>query len=208
MEQLFDLPTLISTYGYIGVFVIVFLESGIFFALPGDSLLFTAGLFAVTGFMNIYYLIALVFVATFFGGIAGYYVGYYIEKLRRFRVFQRVLKEEYIDKTRKYLDKHGRLSIVLARFVPLVRTFMPIVAGIANMKLSKYLRYNFIGSLLWSVGVTLVGYFLGGLFPNLKDHLHWLVIWVVIISCLPMIGSFVKSRKQQPQAASVSEDPV
>lgn len=195
MEALFDIQTLITTYGYIGIFVIVFLESGIFFALPGDSLLFTAGILASTGYLNIFQLIPLVFIATFFGSIAGYYVGVYIEKLRKFKFFRKFLKEEYVNKARTFLNKNGHIAIVLARFVPIVRTFMPIVAGIANMHLGSYLRYNFIGSLVWSFGVTLVGYFMANIFPNLSDHLGWLVFVVIFVSCLPMLASFLKKRK-------------
>ncbi|MFM7088095.1 MAG: DedA family protein [Candidatus Paceibacterota bacterium] len=189
METLFNVEALISVYGYAGIFLIVFLESGIFFALPGDSLLFTAGLIATTGYLNIFYLIPLIFVSTFFGGILGYYVGVYLEKLRRFSVFRKIFKDEYVNKTYIFLEKYGHIAIVFSRFVPVVRTFMPMVAGIAQMNLWKYLRYNFLGSLVWSTGVTLVGYFLGSLFPNLKNHLEWLVIFTILVSCLPLLAS-------------------
>ncbi len=201
MESLFDIQTLISVYGYVGIFVIVFLESGIFFALPGDSLLFTAVIVAVTGYLNIFYLVPLIFIATFFGSIMGYYVGVYIESLRKFKIFQKILKEEYIKKAHDFLDKKGQFAIVIARFVPIVRTFMPIVAGIAPMKLRKYLRYNFVGSLVWSFGVTLVGYFLGSIFPNLKDHLHWLIFVVIFVSLLPMAGSFLQKKAPDAEVA-------
>ncbi len=194
MDLLFDIQNLISVYGYAGIFVIVFLESGIFFALPGDSLLFTAGLVAVTGHLNIFYLIPLVFIATFFGGILGYYVGVYLERLRKFKFFRSILKKEYIDKAHLFLEKHGHLAIVLARFVPVVRTFMPTVAGVANMDFRKYILYNFIGSTIWSVGVISVGYFLGSIFPELKDHLEWLIFVVIFVSCLPILGSFLKKK--------------
>lgn len=202
MEFLFDIQTLITTYGYIGIFVVVFLESGIFFALPGDSLLFTAGILASAGFLNVWYIIPLIFVATFFGGIAGYYVGFYIEKLRKFDFFNKILKKEHLEKTHVFLEKHGRLAIVLSRFVPIVRTFMPIVAGVAYMDLKKYLEYNLIGSILWSTSVTLVGFFLGRAFPNIKDHLHWLIIVVVVISVLPMVFSFLKKGKSSTPEAN------
>jgi len=195
MDFLFDIQTLITTYGYVGIFIVVFLESGIFFALPGDSLLFTAGILASAGFLKIWLIIPLIFVATFFGGIAGYYVGFYIEKLRKFSFFRKFLKKEHLDKTHAFLEKHGLFAIILSRFVPIVRTFMPIVAGVAYMNLNKYLKYNLIGSLLWSTSVTLVGFFLGKAFPNIKDHLHWLVIVVVVISVLPMVFSFLKKGK-------------
>ncbi|MBS3913464.1 MAG: DedA family protein [Bacteroidetes bacterium] len=195
MDFLFDIQTLIATYGYIGIFVVVFLESGIFFALPGDSLLFTAGILAAAGFLKILYVIPLIFVATFFGGIVGYYVGSYIEKLRKYRFFAKFLKKEHIDKTHIFMEKYGNLAVVAGRFVPIVRTFVPIVAGVASMDFKKYLKYNLIGSIVWSTSVTLVGFFLGRIFPNIKDQLHWLLIGVVVISILPMIFSFLKKDK-------------
>ncbi|MFN4181098.1 MAG: DedA family protein [Candidatus Paceibacteria bacterium] len=201
METLFNVETLISVYGYAGIFLIVFLESGIFFALPGDSLLFTAGIIATTGYLNIFYLIPLIFVSTFFGGILGYYVGVYLEKLRRFRVFRKIFKDEYINKTHVFLEKYGHIAIVFSRFVPVVRTFMPVVAGIAKMDLLKYLRYNFLGSIVWSAGVTLVGYFLGSLFPNLKNHLEWLVVFTIAVSCLPLLGSLWQKLRPGPGKA-------
>jgi membrane-associated protein len=198
MEVLFNIQTLIGNYGYIGVFVVVFLESGIFFALPGDSLLFTAGILAAAGFLNVWYIIPIVFIGTFFGGIVGYYIGFYIEKLRKFEFFNKILRKEHLDKTHAFLEKYGSPAVILSRFIPIIRTFMPIVAGVAYMNFKKYLKYNLIGSFLWSVSVTLVGFFLGMAFPNIKDHLHWLILAVVFISVLPMAFSFLKKR--QPSA--------
>lgn len=195
MEALFNIETLINTYGYVGVFIVVFLESGIFFALPGDSLLFTAGILASNNLLNLYQLIPIIFIATFLGGVMGYGVGIYIEKLRKYSFLKRFLKQEHIDKAHTFFEKHGNFAIIVARFVPIVRTFTPIVAGIAKMEHWKYLKYNFVGSLAWSVSVTMVGYFLGNLFPNIDNHLHWLIIVVVVISCLPMLFSLLKKKE-------------
>src|SRR3990167_6639024 len=158
MTQLFDIPYLITTYGYLGIFIIVFLESGIFFALPGDSLLFTAGLFAAVFGLQIYFLIPLIFFATFFGGIAGYEIGANLERLKRFSFFRKILKEEHILKTHEFFDRHGKFTIIFSRFVPIVRTFVPIVAGVARMPYKLFVKYSLTSSLLWSTIVTLLGY--------------------------------------------------
>src|SRR3989344_1863331 len=179
MTNLFDISYIIATYGYYGIFVIVFLESGIFFALPGDSLLFTAGLLASLLDLRIYFLIPLIFVATFLGGIAGYEIGINLERLRRFTFFRKILKEEQIDATHKFFDKHGKMTIIFSRFIPIVRTFVPIVAGIARMHYRTFIKYSLISSALWSTSVTLAGYFLGQIFPQIKDYLSFMIVLIV-----------------------------
>lgn len=197
MHQLFDINFLISTYGYSGIFIIVFLESGIFFALPGDSLLFTAGLFASAFSLNMFVLIPLIFVATFLGGIAGYHIGAKLEYLNRFKFFRRILRPEHIDKAHKFFDKHGRMAILLCRFVPIVRTFTPIVAGVAKMDYRNFIKYSLIGSFLWSTTVTLLGYFLGQAFPVIKDYLSLMVVLIVLVSVSPGIVEFWQRRRSK-----------
>lgn len=187
MLELFDIPNLITTYGYTGIFIIVFLESGIFFALPGDSLLFTAGLLAISGFLKLPILIPVIFIGTFLGGIAGYYIGEHIEKLRRYKFFRRFLKEEHINYAHEFFEKHGKFAILISRFVPIVRTFLPIVAGISKMNYMKFIKYSILSSFIWSTTVTLVGYFLGIIFPEIKNYLHYLIFSVVLVSLLPVI---------------------
>src|SRR3989338_59895 len=155
MTQLFDVSSIITTYGYLGIFIIVFLESGIFFALPGDSLLFTAGLFASTFGLNIYFLIP-----------------------------------------NKFFNEHGKFAITFSRFIPIVRTFVPIVAGVAHMKYSLFMKYSIIGSLLWSTTVTLLCYFLGQVFPHLKNYLSWILILIVFISIIPVVFEITEERKK------------
>ncbi len=187
MSQLFDIGHLISTYGYVGVFLVVFLESGIFFALPGDSLLFTAGILASAGILSIQTLVPLIFVATFLGGIFGYFVGENIAKLHKYSFFRKILKEKHINKAEKFFDKHGKVTIILSRFVPIVRTFAPIVAGIIKMRYRLFIRYTLVGSILWSFIVPSVGYFLGRVIPGIEKYLSWLVVLVVLISLLPVV---------------------
>ncbi len=194
MENIFNIPEIIQTYGYIGIFIIVFLESGIFFALPGDSLLFTAGLFASVFNLQIYFLIPIIFVATFLGGIAGYEIGINLEKLKGHPLLRKILKKEHIDKTHVFFAKYGKMSVILSRFVPIVRTFVPIVAGVAQMEYKLFIKYSLISSLLWSTVVTLSGYFLGQAFPHIKDYLSYLVVIVVLVSLLPVIYEIFRKK--------------
>ena len=196
MSQFFDIPFIISTYGYVGIFIIVFLESGIFFPLPGDSLLFTAGLLVAVLHLNLFTLIPLIFVATFLGGVMGYEMGINLERLRKYDFFRKILKEKYIDQTHKFFDKHGGFAIILSRFVPLVRTFMPIVAGIARMDYYKFIKYSLISSALWSTSVTLVGFFLGQIFPQIKDYISLIVLIIIIVSIFPMIFEYMKHKNE------------
>lgn len=196
MLELFDIPNLISNYGYLGIFIVVFLESGIFFALPGDSLLFTAGLLAATYFLNVFYLVPIIFVATFLGGIAGYYIGVHIERLRKFSFVNKILKEEYINKAHIFFEKYGKSAIMFSRFVPIVRTFTPIVAGIVKMDYKLFLKYSLASSLLWSTVVTLSGYFLGQIFPQIKDYMPYVIITVVLLSFLPAVIEMFRNKKK------------
>ena len=196
MLQVFDIPHILNTYGYLGIFVIVFLESGIFFALPGDTLLFTAGLLASFLSLKIYFLIPLIFTATFLGGIIGYEIGVHLEKLRNFSFFRKMFKEEYIDKTHEFFDKHGKFTVIFSRFVPIVRTFVPIVAGIAHMKYSLFIKYSLISSLLWSTIVPLTGYFLGQAFPHIKDYLSSMIVLIILVSILPIIYEYMQKPKK------------
>jgi len=195
MLDLFNIPYLLTTYGYVGIFAIVFLESGIFFALPGDSLLFTAGLLASTTYLKLYFLIPIVFVSTFFGGITGYYIGVHIQRLRKYAFFAKILREDHMNKAREFFEKYGRGAVVFSRFVPIVRTFMPIIAGIVHMDYKTFLKYSLVSSLLWSTIVTLSGYFLGQVFPQIKDYMTWVILLVVLVSLLPGVVEMMRAKK-------------
>jgi len=199
MTHLFDIPYLITNYGYLGIFIIVFLESGIFFALPGDSLLFTAGLFASAFGLNIVFLIVLILVATFFGGLAGYEVGVYLVTLEKFPFLKKLFKKEHIEKAHKFFDKHGLFAIIFSRFVPIVRTFLPIVAGVARMHYFTFVKYSFISSFLWSTIVTLLGYFLGQAFPVIKNYLSLIIVLVVLVSLLPVVFEMTRKKDGHDQ---------
>lgn len=195
MLDLFNIPYLITTYGYTGIFTIVFLESGIFFALPGDSLLFTAGLLASTTYMKLYVLIPVIFVSGFLGGVVGYYIGIHINRLRKFKFFAKILKQEHLDRTHVFFQKHGKSAIIFSRFVPVVRTFTPIVAGVVKMDYKTFLKYNLLSAFIWSTSVTLAGYYLGRVFPWIKDYMSWVIIIVVLISLLPALVEIFRKKK-------------
>lgn len=193
----FDLPELIRTAGYLGLFVIVFLESGIpvGFLFPGDSLLFTAGLLAASGFFNIFTLAAVVTVAAILGDSAGYWLGARYGRILFTKEKALFLSKKNLDRTEAFYKKYGARAIILARFVPVVRTFTPILAGVGSMKYTTFIRYNVIGALLWGVGVTVLGYFLGSLIPDVDQYLLPIVLVIIFVSFLPIIFEVLKLRK-------------
>jgi len=197
MGNLFDIPYLITTYGYLGIFIIVFLESGIFFALPGDTLLFSAGLLAPNFDLNIFFLVSLIFVATFTGGIFGYVIGVKLHQLQNLGLFKRVLKKEHLDMAHEFFNKHGKPAVLFCRFVPIVRTFVPIVAGVARMNHASFLKYNLLGSLLWSTSITLAGYFLGRSFPIIKDYISLSVILILLVSLTPFFVEWMNKKRKK-----------
>lgn len=189
MEYIFslDLATAIRTIGYLGLFAIVFSESGLLigFFLPGDSLLFTAGFLASQGFLNIFFLLPICFLAAVLGDSFGYAFG------RRFgpRVFRReesrFFKKEYIERTQMFYERHGGRTIILARFMPVIRTLAPIFAGVGRMYYPAFLFYNIIGGLLWAGGLTLLGFFLGSVVPNVNRYIIPIIFLIILFSSLP-----------------------
>ena len=196
MYSFFNIEHIVSVYGYLGIFIIIFLESGIFFALPGDSLLFTVGLLTPVFNFNLFSLILVICMATFLGGIFGYEIGFYIEKLRKFVFFRKILKEEYINKTHKFFEDYGKSSFLFYRFVPIVRTFMPILAGITKLPIRIFAKYSLAGSLLWSISITCMGYFLGRIFPEIQNYLWVIAIIVVMISLTPILFEMLKKHSK------------
>ena len=185
----FDLESLIKTAGYFGVFAIVFLESGMLvgFFFPGDSLLFTAGILASKGFLDITLLIIGCFIAAVAGDTAGYFIG---SKLGP-KIFNKenslLFQKKHLDRAQKFYDKHGGKTIILARFVPVIRAFAPVVAGAGKMDYKKFVSFNLIGGLLWAIGVTLTGYYLGNLIPDVDKYLLPIIGLIIIASILPAL---------------------
>lgn len=188
---------ILSSFGLIGVILIIFAESGLFFGffLPGDSLIFTAGLLASQGFISLPLLLMGTFAAAVFGDSVGYWFGKKIGKKLFSRPDSRFFKQKYLTEARKFYDKHGGKAIIYARFVPIVRTFAPIVAGAADMKYRTFLTYNVIGGFIWAVGMGVLGYTLGNIIPNADEYITPIVIGIIIISFIPPVWQFLKARK-------------
>jgi membrane-associated protein len=194
-----DPDHLIQTFGLIGLLVIVFAESGLLvgFFLPGDSLLFTAGLLAATtDYLPPLPVIVPLIVAA---AIAGDQVGYFIGAKAGPRVFHRpdsrLFKQEYVDKAYGYFDRYGGRTIVLARFVPIVRTFAPVVAGVGRMRYRTFVTYNVIGGVLWGAGVTTLGYFLGQV-DFVADNIELILIGIVLLSVVPIGAELLRARSK------------
>lgn len=192
----FDLPHLIQTIGYVGLFLIVFAESGLFFGffLPGDSLLFTAGFLASQNLFNIWTLIPLLIVAAISGDSVGYWMGKNFGGWLRKQKESFFFKKHHLEKAEVFYEKYGSKTIVLARFVPFVRTFAPIVAGMAKMNYRTFLSFNVIGGIFWAAGVTLVGYFLGNAIPNVDKYLYPIIALIVFASLIPVAVHWWQER--------------
>ena len=196
-SRLQHLDQLITWAGYAGLTAIVFCETGLLagFFLPGDSLLVTAGLVASQGKLNIWTLNALLGAAAVLGDTAGYWIGYHMGA-RLFRKEESFFfRKSHLRKTEAFFEKYGAKTIVIARFVPIVRTFAPTVAGAAGMRYRRFLSFNVFGGVLWVVSMTSIGYFLGSLVPHIDRYLHVVVAVVIILSFLPILIEYLKSRR-------------
>lgn len=188
----------------IGVLLIVFVETGLLvgFFLPGDSLLFTAGMLTANGFIGIplWLLCFLVFVAAFAGDQTGYLIGRSAGPRIFRRPDSRLFKQEHVDKTYAYFDRYGGRTIILARFVPIVRTFAPVAAGVGKMRYRTFISYNVIGALLWGVGVTLLGYWLGQI-TFVQRNIEYILIGIVLVSVIPIGLELLRARstKRDPR---------
>jgi membrane-associated protein len=161
--------------------------------LPGDSLLFAAGTFAAVGSLNVHLLFVILSCAAILGDTVNYWIGHYLgEKL--FNKYPRTLKKEYIDKTNKFYEKYGGKTIIIARFVPIVRSFAPFVAGVGSMTYSKFISYNIIGGVLWCASFVYCGYFFGNL-SIVKNNFSFVIIAIIFISILPGIIEFIKHKR-------------
>jgi len=183
----FDLVELVKTIGYAGVFFMVFAESGLFFGFffPGDSLLFTSGFLASQNILDIKILLPLVVIGAIAGDSIGFWMGGKFGKWLMSRHESFFFKKDYITRANNFYEKHGGKALILARFIPAVRTFVPIVAGMAEMRYSKFISFNVIGGLLWGAGMTLTGYFLGRVIPDVDKYLLPIVAVIIVLSVLP-----------------------
>ena len=189
---------LTQTYGlwiYAILFLIVFCETGLVVTpfLPGDSLLFAAGAVAALGGMNVHIAAALLLAAAVIGDAVNFAIGKYFGEKLFAKPDSRVFKREYLDKTHAFYEKYGGKTIILARFVPIVRTFAPFVAGMGDMHYGRFIRYNIIGALMWVGLLTYAGYFFGEL-PVVKNNFGLVVIGIIVVSVLPMVVEIAKAK--------------
>jgi membrane-associated protein len=198
-----DPEFLITTFGFIGVLAIVFAESGLLvgFFLPGDSLLFTTGLLLSSdGPVRIDLPLGWAILAIVVAAIAGDQVGYAIGSKAGPAIFNRpdsrLFKQEYVDKAYSFFDRYGGRTIVLARFVPIVRTFAPVVAGVGKMRYRTFVSYNVIGGVLWGAGVTTLGYFLGQI-EFVRQNIEYILIGIVLLSVIPIVVELMRARSRR-----------
>ena len=202
-----NLPELVQWAGLIGLTVIVFSETGLLvgFFLPGDSLLVTAGLLAATGYLNVYELAPILTLAAISGNSLGYFIG----RTTGPRIFTRenslFFNKKHAIRAHEFYEKYGRKTIVLAQFMPIIRTFAPVVAGVGGMKFRTFITFNIIGAFAWIWSMVGIGYFLGSYIPGIDQHIEIVVLVVVFISILPGIISWYRGKRAKGNEASASK---
>ncbi|EHQ27220.1 DedA family protein [Mucilaginibacter paludis] len=198
LQSLTDAQSIISQGGFYLLLVVVFAETGVFFGffLPGDYLLFLAGLLCATGLLNvpIYILVSSLIVSGFLGNYVGYWFGYRTGHILFSKDDSFFFKKRYVHIAESFYNKHGGMALVLGRFFPIIRTFAPIFAGVVRVDFKKFSLYNLIGSVAWVTTLTLSGYYLGRKYPDLKNYLQYIVIGLIVITTIPLIFAFLKSK--------------
>lgn len=200
-----DMVEAVRTIGYLGLFGIIFAETGLFlgFFFPGDSLLFVAGVLAAQGFFSLPILLVILFIAAFTGNMVGYWFGAYVGPKIFTREDSLLFRKSHILKAQAFYERYGGKTIVLARFVPIVRTFAPIVAGVARMHYGTFAFFNFVGALLWSVGLTTAAYYLGSLIEDIDRYLLPIIVLIIFLSVLPGVFEYWRDRKETRAKESV-----
>jgi membrane-associated protein len=199
-----SLDELILWGGYAILVAIVFTETGLLIGcfLPGDSLLITAGLVAATGRFDMVLLNALVSLAAIVGDSVGYAIGAKAGPKLFSRPKSRLFNPRHVERTREFYARHGSKTIVIARFVPIIRTFAPVVAGVANMEYRRFLTYNVAGGIGWSVSMTGAGYILGRTVPNISSYIHVIVLIVIVLSVVPIAIELMRERRKKALSSS------
>lgn len=195
------LQELVNNYGnwiYAILFAIVFCETGLVVLpfLPGDSMLFAAGTIAAVGDMNIFVLIGLLIVAAVLGDFVNFEIGKHFGQKLFSNPNSKIFKQSYLQKTHDYYERYGGRTIIIARFIPIIRTFAPFVGGMGNMNYAQFARYNIVGAVLWVVSFTTLGYFFGQL-PFVKEHFSWIMIAIIVFSVVPMVIEIIRHRKDK-----------
>lgn len=185
--------TTYHNYFYLLLFVVIFCETGLVIApfLPGDSLLFVTGGLASTGILNFHLLAFIIFIATFFGDNSNFFIGKFLGAKLFKNPQSKIFRRKLLEKTHIFYEKNGAQTIIIARFIPLVRTFAPFVAGLAGMRYFLFIAFSFIASILW-VTIFLGGGFLFGNLPIIKNHLSLIILGVMVISIIPMLGTLIR----------------
>ncbi len=196
---------MIAWGGYVILFLIIFSETGLLigFFLPGDSLLVTAGVLAAAGMLDIVLLNLLLIPAAIIGDATGYTIGFRSGRRLLQRPDSRFFKKSHVEKTQEFYAKHGGKTIVLARFVPIVRTFAPVVAGVARMPYKKFATFNVAGGIFWIASTTLLGYWLGKVIPDIERYLHYVIGAVILLSVLPIAIEFIRNKRKQRNEVTI-----
>ncbi|HVD99345.1 MAG TPA: VTT domain-containing protein [Cytophagaceae bacterium] len=204
--QLTNPEVMIHTGGLVLVLLVIFAENGLFFGffLPGDTLLFTAGLLASTNKfqVSISLLLATVFVAAVLGSLVGYLFGLKTGDGFRSRKENIFFRKRYIDAAEAFFNKYGGRALVLGRFLPIIRTFAPIFAGIVKVKFSEYFIYNVVGAFLWVFMMTLLGYYVGQWVPNAKEILHYIILGIIVVTWIPVITTYIREQRKKRSISS------
>ena len=196
-SNVYNVPELIRLVGFYGIVAVVFAETGLLigFFLPGDSLLITAGLFAARGDFDFATLILSLIPAAIIGNATGYYIGHRTGQALYQRPDSLLFRREHLKMTHDYYVQHGGKTIVIAQFIPILRTFAPVVAGVAEMGYRQFATYNVVGAILWVGSMTTAGYLLGNLVPNIEQRIHYVVAVVIAISLMPPAIAWLKRRR-------------
>ena len=203
-HRLSDLPELVRWAGLIGLTAIIFSETGLLVGvfLPGDSLLVTAGLLSARGYLNVYTLVPALMAAAICGNSLGYFIGHTTGP----RIFNRenslFFNKKHAMRAHEFYQKHGRKTIVLAQFMPIIRTFSPVIAGVGGMEFRTFITFNIIGAVVWIWSMVGIGYFLGSYIPGIDQHIEIVVVIVVFISLLPAIIGSYRGRRAKRYAAA------
>jgi len=199
---MFEVTELIREVGTVGIAFIIFLETGVPFGFffPGDSLLFTAGLIASQEFLNI----GLLAMLTFLGAVAGNMSSYAIGKVIGPRIFNKedsfFFKKKYVEKTKEFYARHGKMTLIAGRFMPIIRTFAPLLAGVISMNYRSFVTYTVFGAIFWTWGLLFLGYYLGKFIPDVDKYLIPIILFIIFLSFVPSIREFINSRKNRDAA--------
>jgi membrane-associated protein len=198
MHLTLDIVSIIQKAGYVGIFLCIFLESfPMTFFLPGDSLLFTTGFLASQGYLNFWWLIAIYFVSGTLGYIGSYIFGQKIIARLFTNPNSKIFNPKYITYTKDFFSKYGSKTVIIGRFVPVVRSFAPSLAGMADFTYGKFVRYTIVGVAGWSLCMTTLGYFLGRVLPQASNYITPIIILIIFVSILPTVWDYIKHRREK-----------